>query len=164
MSFKDFTKLFPKADFPLHFGEDTYRSYEASGKLVPDEAIAEFIAPMEPELDEFTEVLACAKFSRKEYTALVYWKAGLLHNHYRLVTFDKKRGAGREPRHRRELHRWRGREPVGRHDHRGSHDLRRECARGHDRGVGCGRQDFGAATRNRRQRHYPGSRRMPKDN
>ncbi len=90
MSFRDFTKLFPKADFPLHFGEDTYRTYEAVGKLIPDEALAEFVAPLEPELDEFTEVLACAQFSRKEYTALVYWKAGLLHNHYRIVTFDKR--------------------------------------------------------------------------
>ena len=91
MPFPAFAKLFPEAEFPVRLGEDTYRHFEATGKLVPDEMMAEFIAPMEPvELDEFTEVLTCVRFSRKGYTALVYWKAGLLHNHYRLATFDQK--------------------------------------------------------------------------
>ena len=48
-----------------------------------------FLSEVEQDLDEFTEVLPVGRFSRKRFTALIYWKAGLLHNHYRLVTFDE---------------------------------------------------------------------------
>ena len=90
MAFTDFLDLFPPAAFPLAFGEDSYRGYEAAGKLVPDALAAEYVAPLEPApLDEYTEVLACAQFAHKDYVAVVYWKAGLLNNHYRLATFDK---------------------------------------------------------------------------
>lgn len=90
MNFTKFTDLFPKTKLPVDFGEETYRKFEEKNNLLPDEAIASFIAPLEPELDAYTEVLPCIKFTYKNYIALVYWKAGLLHNHYRLVTFDKK--------------------------------------------------------------------------
>jgi hypothetical protein len=88
MSFSDFIKRFPKAKLPMDFGEFSYRAFQEEAQLLPDSMMAEWIAPLEPELDEYTEVLPVASFSGKEYTALVYWKAGLLHNHYRLVTFD----------------------------------------------------------------------------
>ena len=91
MAFTDFLDLFPPADYPLHFGEDTYRHYESAGKLIPPALAAEYVAPLESgPLDEYTELLACARFSHKDYTAVVYWKAGLLHNHYRLATYDKR--------------------------------------------------------------------------
>ena len=88
MAFTDFSKRFPKARLPMDFGEFSYRDFQEEAQLLPDALVAEWIAPLEPELDEYTEVLPVARFAGKEYTALVYWKAGLLHNHYRLVTFD----------------------------------------------------------------------------
>ena len=88
MSFASLTDKFPKGSFPLALGELTYRGFQEEAHLLSDELIAEYVAPLEPEIDEFTEVLPVAKYTRKGFTALVYWKAGLLHNHYRLATFD----------------------------------------------------------------------------
>lgn len=91
MAFTDFLDLFPAAAFPLTLGEDTYRQFEEAGKLIPASLAAEYVAPLEPApLDEFTELLACARFSHEDFVAVVYWKAALLHNHYRLATFDKR--------------------------------------------------------------------------
>ena len=91
MPFTDFLDLFPPATFPLALGEDSYRAFEATGKLIPASLAAEYVAPLEPApLDEFTELLACAQFSHRDFVAVVYWKAALLHNHYRLATFDKR--------------------------------------------------------------------------
>ena len=86
--FADFLQLFPVAELPLQLGEDSYRAFEQSGKLLPDALVAEFVAPLEPGLDEYTELLSVARLSTKGFAAVVYWKAGLLHNHYRLVTYD----------------------------------------------------------------------------
>ena len=98
MPFTDFLDLFPPAAFPIALGEDSYRGFESAGKLIPASLAAEYVAPLEPApLDEFTELLACARFSHGDFVAVVYWKAGLLHNHYRLATFDK-RGAPIESR------------------------------------------------------------------
>lgn len=88
MTFSEYVALFPVAEFPIHLGEESYKEFEKIGQLLPDGEIATYLAELELELDEFTEVLACAQFSRKGYTALIYWKAGLLHNHYRILTYD----------------------------------------------------------------------------
>ena len=94
MSFPDFTDRFPKAEFPMTLGELSYREFEAKAQLLSDELVSEYVAPLEPtEMDDYTEVLPVAKFSRKGYVGLIYWKAGLLHNHYRLATFDKQGNA-----------------------------------------------------------------------
>ena len=90
MPFTDFTDRFPKTKLPVEFGELSYQEFQEKAQLLPDALVAEYIAPLEPELDEYTEVLPAAKISAKGYVALVYWKAGLLHNHYRLATFDKQ--------------------------------------------------------------------------
>ena len=90
MAFSKFSDRFPPAKLPINFGELSYRDFQEQAQLLPDELIAEYIAPLEAELDEYTEVLPAAKFSNKDYVALVYWKAGLLHNHYRLATYDKQ--------------------------------------------------------------------------
>ncbi|MFK8058185.1 MAG: hypothetical protein AB8F78_18810 [Saprospiraceae bacterium] len=89
MAFTDFTDCFPKTKLPLDFGELSYREFQTKAMLLPEALMAEWIAPLEAELDEFTEILPVAKFKKNDYVALVYWKAGLLHNHYRLATFDK---------------------------------------------------------------------------
>ena len=88
MPFTDLTDRFPDGDLPLALGELTYRAFQERAHLLPDALVAEYVAPLEPELDAYTEVLPVAKYERKGFTALVYWKAGLLHNHYRLATFD----------------------------------------------------------------------------
>lgn len=88
MAFTDLTDRFPEGAFPLALGELTYRAFQERAQLLSDELVAEFVAPMEPDVDEFTEVLPVAKYEQNGFTALVYWKAGLLHNHYRLATFD----------------------------------------------------------------------------
>ena len=90
MAFTDFTDRFPKTKLPISLGELSYREFQEKAQLLPDELAAEYIAPLEAELDEYTEVLPAAKFATKGYVAVVYWKAGLLHNHYRLATFDKQ--------------------------------------------------------------------------
>ena len=90
MAFSDFIDRFPKASLPLEFGELSYQAYQNEAQILSDEHVAEWIAPLEPVgIDEYTEVLPVAQFSGKEFFALIYWKAGLLHNHYRLATFDK---------------------------------------------------------------------------
>ena len=88
MPFTALTDEFPAGDFPLVLGELSYRAFQENAHLLSDALVAEYVAPLEPELDEYTEVLPVAKYKRKGFTALVYWKAGLLHNHYRLATFD----------------------------------------------------------------------------
>ena len=91
MPFTDFTDRFPKAKFPITLGELSYREFEQQAQLLPDALVAEYIAPLEPtEIDAYTEVLPVARFAHKGYVAVVYWKAGLLHNHYRIATFDKQ--------------------------------------------------------------------------
>lgn len=90
MAFTDFIDRFPKATLPLEFGELSYQDYQNEAQILSDEHVAEWIAPLEPvEIDEFTEVLPVAQFTGKEFIAVIYWKAGLLHSHYRLATFDK---------------------------------------------------------------------------
>jgi len=90
MAFTTFIDRFPKATLPITFGELSYREFQEKAQLLPDALISEYIAPLEAEIDEYTEVLPAATFKHKDYVAVVYWKAGLLHNHYRLATFDKQ--------------------------------------------------------------------------
>jgi len=90
MAFTEFTDRFPEASLPIEFGELSYREFQETAQLLPDALVSEYIAPLEAELDEYTEVLPAAKITTKGYVAVVYWKAGLLHNHYRLATFDKQ--------------------------------------------------------------------------
>lgn len=87
-TFTAFTDRFPELEPPLVLGELSYRTFEERAPLLPDAAVAEYVAPLEAALDEFTEVLPVARWRHAGYVALVYWKAGLLHNHYRLATFD----------------------------------------------------------------------------
>ena len=90
--FKDFVNKFPEVDLPITLGEETHHIFSQQNPPIPAAMIEQFILPLEDEteVDELTEFVACFRLpAEKEYTALVYWKAGLLSYQYRLVTFGK---------------------------------------------------------------------------
>lgn len=91
VSFKHFIEKFPEVDLPITLGEDTHLAFSRKNDPLPIPMIEQFILPLEEkEVDELTEFIACFRLpAQKEYQAIVYWKASLLHYQYTLATFGK---------------------------------------------------------------------------
>lgn len=91
VSFKHFLEKFPAVELPITLGEDTHHTFSRKNDPIPSLMIEQFILPLEEEeADEFTEFIACFRMpAQKEYSAIVYWKAGLLNYQYILATFGK---------------------------------------------------------------------------
>jgi hypothetical protein len=90
--FARFLARFPEVELPLVLGEDTHHVFSQENEPLPAAVIEQFLVPLEEEpLDDMTEFVPCFRLpGTKGYLGIVYWKAGLLHYQYRLVTYDKK--------------------------------------------------------------------------
>ena len=90
-AFIQFKTFFPNVEMPVTLGEQTHHVFSTKNKPLPEYLIAEFILPIETEnVDEYTEFVPCFSFKPNPNTfAVVYWRAGLLHYAYVLVTFGK---------------------------------------------------------------------------
>ncbi|MCB0638527.1 MAG: hypothetical protein KDC54_17980 [Lewinella sp.] len=92
VSFEQLLSQFPEIELPVVLGEDTHHVFSRENDPLHAAVIDQFLLPLEEEeMDEMTEFVPCFRLpGTKDYRAIVYWKAGLLHYQYRLVTYDKK--------------------------------------------------------------------------
>ena len=91
VQFDHFLEKFPELDLPITLGEETHHHFSNQNDPLPGLMIEQFLAPLESNVDEFTEFIACFRFiDTKNFHALVYWKAGLMDYTYTLVTFTTK--------------------------------------------------------------------------
>ncbi len=89
VSHNDFLKFFPKVHLPQSLNEASIHDYSKRNKAFTEGAELSFLR--EPGDDEFTEYLPCFRVNTPEgIHVLVYWKAGLMDQHYYLMTMDKK--------------------------------------------------------------------------
>jgi len=90
MTFEDFLGYFPVIDLPVTFSEDTLADFSRSNRPFNQEAIYEFLARWEQDMDEFTEFIPCVKLPDAEnYIGIVYWKGTLLKYDFILATFER---------------------------------------------------------------------------
>lgn len=91
VSFQGFLKKFPQVELPVTLGSDTHLDFSRNNPPLDPLHIEDYIAPLEEEIDEYTEFIPCFSIPNTEkFHALVYWKAGLLNYQYRLVSFDER--------------------------------------------------------------------------
>lgn len=91
MTLKKYFTYFPKVELPILLSEDILIEFSRKNKALPPDAIEQFIAPHEKEIDEFTEFIPCFKIPETElFTGIIYWKGSLLLHEFVLVTYDLK--------------------------------------------------------------------------
>jgi hypothetical protein len=92
VKFENFLQRFPEVEAPVTLSDDTHFDFEQNDPLQAA-MIKDFIARYEPtEADDFTEYMAgfrLPQLDKREYTAIVYWKAGLMQYDYVLATYNK---------------------------------------------------------------------------
>ncbi|HPK09334.1 MAG TPA: hypothetical protein PK147_03540 [Saprospiraceae bacterium] len=82
-----FLKFFPEIELPANFTEETAQIFSAENEALPQSLIEFFVTKWEGELDEFTEIIPCAKIAESdEYAAIVYYKISLLKHEFILAT------------------------------------------------------------------------------
>lgn len=82
---------FPETGLPVLISEDHLSEYELNSDPFPQAFIDEILLDWEKEADEFTEFIPCFRLpSEEKFSAVVYWKGGLLKYDFVLVTLDKK--------------------------------------------------------------------------
>lgn len=95
VSFAHFLERFPEIELPVTLTDREHHTFSADNAPLPMAAIEQFLLPVEEmeEMDEFTEFIPCFSLPGTEefgFTAIVYWKAQLLHYEYVMATFSKK--------------------------------------------------------------------------
>jgi hypothetical protein len=88
----DLVEFFPGLEMPVTLSNDSAWKISENNRPIPAVLIEEYILGWEDEEpDEMTEFVPCFKIEgTTEFTALVYWKAGLLKYEYIIVTLDKR--------------------------------------------------------------------------
>jgi len=90
VDFKSFKTYFPEVELPITLSDENVVTFSSENKALPAGFIAEYIQPIEKEIDELTEFIPCLKIPNTEnYTALIYWKGSLMKYEFILVTYDK---------------------------------------------------------------------------
>jgi hypothetical protein len=89
--FVDFVSKFPSVAPPIILGEDTHHVFSTENEPLSRGLIEQFILPLDPDSDDYTEYVPClAVDCAEEFVAVVWWKAGLLRYEYILATFTEK--------------------------------------------------------------------------
>jgi len=87
-AFDAFLECFQEIDLPITLTEDLSPLFSAENKPFKSAHIAEFIAPIDDEIDEFTEFVPCFKLKEThQFKAVVYWKAMLMEHRYVMATY-----------------------------------------------------------------------------
>jgi len=90
VDFKSYKSYFPEVELPITLSDEKVMTFSSENKALPAGFIAEFIQPIEKEIDEMTEFIPCLKVpNTKDFSALVYWKGSLMKYEFILVTYDK---------------------------------------------------------------------------
>ncbi|MFT7452566.1 MAG: hypothetical protein ACI9VN_003301, partial [Patescibacteria group bacterium] len=86
-TFKDFLQKFPKISLPVTLTEDSHHDFSKTNDPIPALMVEEFLMKLETEeVDEFTEYIPCFRIPKTDgFTAIVYFKAGLLNYEYNLL-------------------------------------------------------------------------------
>jgi hypothetical protein len=96
VNFKNYKERFPLVELPITLSEDSHHDFSTENDPLQTEMIKEYITRYEAvEIDdELTEYMACFQvpLDKKEFIALVYWKAALLTYDYVLATYNPKTG------------------------------------------------------------------------
>lgn len=86
-----FVEFFPVLELPITLSDDTHHDFSAQNEPLPPLGIKQFILPIEKEVDEYTEFVACLRIADTyDFHTIVYWKAGLMNYQYVMVSYDKK--------------------------------------------------------------------------
>ena len=88
LGLKQFLSLFPEIELPISLTGDTISIFSKQNKPISEEAIRQFILPMESEeIDELTEYVPCFRIpDTKNFHVIVYWKGGLMKYEYVLIS------------------------------------------------------------------------------
>ena len=95
VEFKFFLEKFPAAKLPIILSDESHHDFAKENDPLPPPIVQDFIIHYEPsEPDEFTEYIACFQIPtpKKDFKAIVYWKAGLLNYDYVVATYEGKTG------------------------------------------------------------------------
>lgn len=91
ISFTDFIEKFPKLEPPIDILENTHLDFSRENPPLPLQFIEEYLIPIEPYLDELSEIVPCFRIEEpNQFYGLVYWRAQLLNYDYFLITYSWK--------------------------------------------------------------------------
>ncbi len=85
-SFEDFIAFFPEVELPISISEDSLTEYSKNNRPLPHPMIDRYLATDND--DEYTEYIPCFRIPKtKDFTGIVYWKAGLMDYQFILTTY-----------------------------------------------------------------------------
>ena len=90
-AFEEYLEAFQEIDLPITLTEDLSSVFSSENKPLKDEQIAEFIAKIDDDIDEYTEFVPCFQLKETEYfKAIVYWKGMLMESKYIIAIYSPK--------------------------------------------------------------------------
>ena len=95
VKFEHFLSKFPEVELPITLSDDVHHDFSKENDPLQPLMIEEYITRYEAtEPDEMTEYVACFQMpiEKKDFKAVVYWKAGLLNYDYVLATYNPQTG------------------------------------------------------------------------
>ncbi len=99
-AFEAYLESFQEIDLPITLTEELSTVFSSENKPLKDEQIAEFIATVDKDIDEYTEFVPCFQLMETEhFKAVVYWKAMLMESKYIMAVYTPSG----EPIHIKEL-------------------------------------------------------------
>ena len=88
-AFEAYLDTFQEIDLPITLTEDLSAVFSSENKPLKDEQIAEFIASIDNDIDEYTEFVPCFQLKETEhFQAVVYWKGMLMESKYILAVYS----------------------------------------------------------------------------
>lgn len=95
VKFDYFLSKFPVVELPVILSEDSHHDFSNENDPLSPAVIDKFMTQYETTVqDDMTEYVACFQLplENKSFSAIIYWKAGLLNYDYILATYDTKTG------------------------------------------------------------------------
>lgn len=88
--FEKFIDRFPIVELPVTLSEEVARIFSKENPPLLENMIAQFIYPIDSEVDEWTEFVPCFRLANTgPFYVLVYWKAGLMNYLYNMIVIKK---------------------------------------------------------------------------
>jgi len=89
LAFEAYLEAFQEIDLPITLTEDLSSVFSSENIPLKDEQIAEFIATIDDEIDEYTEFVPCFQLKETEFfKAVVYWKGMLMESKYIITIYS----------------------------------------------------------------------------
>ncbi len=89
--FESFVEGLEELELPLVLSRELQADISRSKEPMPSDFVKQYLTELSHSWDEFTELIPVGKISiKKEFTAIIFWKASLMNYEFIIYSFNKK--------------------------------------------------------------------------